>query len=378
MRVVFVSNGHGEDMIASVIASALSRISRYEILGLPIVGVGGAYESKGIETIGPKKTMPSGGFVKRDLGFLLKDIQSGLIGLTGDQVGALRKANPNMIVCVGDVYVLLLSGLFTRKARVFMPTAKSDYISAHYDLEIRLMRRYAKKVIPRDQLTCESLVEHGVDAVYLGNAMMDALEITGEDFGIPSDRIVVGLLPGSRHEAYANLKLMLRAVSKLYDESSVPLEFLVALAPGLDEEVLAHSTGWQYDDCRLHPTDAPQKQVRIITGKFGDVLARSSIVIGMAGTGNEQAVGLGKPVVAFPGEGPQFTKSFLAVQRKLLGDSVYAATDPEDAASAVLEILQDADRYSEMMRIGRERMGAPGAADRIARLLFDICEEELT
>jgi uncharacterized protein (TIGR03492 family) len=224
---------------------------------------------------------------------------------------------------------------------------------------------------------CDSLIDKGIDAVYLGNAMMDALEITGEDFGIPEDRTVVGLLPGSRHEAYANLKLMLRAVSKLFDESSVPLEFLVALAPGLREEVLADSTGWQYDDFRLYSTDDPGKQVRIISGKFGDVLARSKIVIGMAGTGNEQAVGLGKPVVAFPGDGPQFTKSFLSVQRRLLGDSVYAAADPEEAASAVLEILQDTDRYSEMARIGQERMGAAGAADRIARLLFDICEEGL-
>lgn len=361
MRVVFVSNGHGEDMIASVIASAFSGICDFEILGLPVVGVGGAYEAKGIATIGPKRMMPSGGFVKRNLRVFLNDIRSGLIGLTIDQVRALREANPDLIVCVGDVYVLLLAGLFTRKPRVFMPTAKSNYISPHYDIEIKLMKRYAKKVIPRDRLTCDSLKDLGIDAVYLGNAMMDALEITGDNFGIPSDHTVVGLLPGSRREAYANFKLMLRAVSRLYDESTEPLEFLVALAPGLDKEEVARSTGWQYDESgsypRLYPEDAPWKDVRIVTGKFGDVLARSRIIIGMAGTGNEQAVGLGKPVVAFPGEGPQFTKAFLAIQRRLLGDSVYGADNPEDAARAVLEILQDPERYNEMARIGKERMG---------------------
>ena len=38
-------------------------------------------------------------------------------------------------------------------------------------------------------------------------------------------------------------------------------------------------------------------------GRFGDILEASSVCIGLAGTANEQAVGLGKPVVAFPGPG---------------------------------------------------------------------------
>ena len=376
MRIVFFSNGHGEDIIASVIASALGRISDFEILGLPVVGVGRAYESAGIATIGPKKTMPSGGFVKRNIGFFFKDIRNGLLGLTAEQVSILRKADPDLIVCVGDVYALLLSGLFTRTPKVFLPTAKSDHISPHYGIEIHFMKKYARRVIPRDQLTCDSLRQCGVDAVYLGNAMMDAFEITGEDFDISEGHTVIGLLPEAEI-AYFNLKLMLKAVSVLYDKSSVPLEFLVALAPGLDKEKLMSSVGWECDGSKLYPSDAPWKQVRIVQGKFGDVLARSRIVIGMAGTGNEQAVGLGKPVVAFPGDGPQFTKAFLEVQRRLLGDSVYAVMDPEAAADVVLDILQDEDRYNEMARIGRERMGEPGAAERIARFLFDFCKEEL-
>jgi len=43
---------------------------------------------------------------------------------------------------------------------------------------------------------------------------------------------------------------------------------------------------------------------------FADILQQSSLVIGMTGTAVEQAVGLGKPLIAVPGNGPAFTYRF--------------------------------------------------------------------
>jgi len=45
-------------------------------------------------------------------------------------------------------------------------------------------------------------------------------------------------------------------------------------------------------------------RIKIVQGKFGDVLSSSKVIIGLSGMGNEQAVGLGKPVVSFPTPGP--------------------------------------------------------------------------
>lgn len=44
----------------------------------------------------------------------------------------------------------------------------------------------------------------------------------------------------------------------------------------------------------------------------------------MAGTAAEQAVGLAKPVLQLPGQGPQFTASFAEAQRRLLGPQCFA------------------------------------------------------
>jgi hypothetical protein len=51
----------------------------------------------------------------------------------------------------------------------------------------------------------------------------------------------------------------------------------------------------------------------------------------MAGTAAEQAVGLAKPVLQLPGQGPQFTASFAEAQRRLLGPTVFCA--PGDSGS---------------------------------------------
>ena len=68
----------------------------------------------------------------------------------------------------------------------------------------------------------------------------------------------------------------------------------------------------------------------------------------MTGTAVEQAVGLGKPIIAVPGNGPAFTYRFAEAQNRLLGDSVQViGTQPanshmiEEAALAVDRTLQD-------------------------------------
>jgi uncharacterized protein (TIGR03492 family) len=58
-----------------------------KIHALPLVGEGHAYRRIQIPTVGPTKTMPSGGFIYMDIFQLLGDIKAGLLSLTVDQVG---------------------------------------------------------------------------------------------------------------------------------------------------------------------------------------------------------------------------------------------------------------------------------------------------
>ena len=60
---------------------------------------------------------------------------------------------------------------------------------------------------------------------------------------------------------------------------------------------------------------------------FEEILFKSNLVISMAGTASEQAIGLAKPVIQIEGNGPQFTKSFAEAQRRLLGRYVFCSTN---------------------------------------------------
>ena len=62
-RVLFLSNGHGEDLNASLVLNALWAIApELEVAAMPIVGKGNAYRNLGVEIIGPTQQLPSGGF----------------------------------------------------------------------------------------------------------------------------------------------------------------------------------------------------------------------------------------------------------------------------------------------------------------------------
>jgi uncharacterized protein (TIGR03492 family) len=91
------------------------------------------------------------------------------------------------------------------------------------------------------------------------------------------------------------------------------------------------------------------------------------MVIGQAGTACEQAVGLGRPLLTFPGVGPQVRERFLLTQKRLLGAAVeLLPADKEIITTRALQLLNDRSRLEYMSRVGQERMGGGGGVEAIA------------
>lgn len=385
--------------MASLLAQFLSqKAPELQSDAFPIVGEGHAYRDRDIPIVGVQQVMPTGGFILKGKTNLLIDVRAGLIGLTRRQFAALRRLSSqyDWAVAVGDIYVLFLAGFAMRRPAVFLPTAKSEYIRGHDPLDYRLMRKYSKRIYPRDKPTHDALAKAGLPSRFAGNMMMDHVDVEGVPLGLPLNRKVVALLPGSRGDAPGNLVEMLAVVDHLASDSltnstsshATPLSYVVALAPSLqmDEiEKKARQGGWKRQDGSGETETSGKssvvgrlgkdgQEVVCVKGAFGDVLAAADLVLGMAGTGNEQAAGLGKPVVTFPGPGTQFTLKFARDQKRLLGEAVslVESGDPRAVASEILRILSDADVYDRMAQVGRERMGNPGATKRIAEELAEL------
>jgi uncharacterized protein (TIGR03492 family) len=112
-------------------------------------------------------------------------------------------------------------------------------------------------------------------------------------------------------------------------------------------------------------------QVLVAKGRFADVLRLSRVVVGMAGTANEQAIGLGIPLVAVPSSGVQGER-YVRMKMAYFGEAaVRAPRDPDAIASAVAGLLEDPGRCARMAAAGRERMGLPGASDAIAAAILE-------
>lgn len=442
MRLLCISNGHGEDVIALRILAPLRQAHpTLEVSALPIAGEGSVYRSASVPIIGPTQILPSGGFLNRDPKQLARDVQKGLLPLTRSQLAAIKtwaaasNESHDTVLAVGDIVPLLfayLSGL----PYSFIGTAKSEYWlrdergklptktllqklegwsgSVYLPWERWLMSRgRAQTIFVRDPLTAQHLQKLGIPAQYAGNPMMDSLTPTGKLKNLlatagtqllgpnrasepPANSpkakataryvtkkrqlvtpLTIALLPGSRSpEAYENWANLLAAIPGLISTfPNRPLILLAALTPSLDPEKFQAALTESWTTTPFSPayrTFARQNVALLfITDAYNDCLHEAEIAIATAGTATEQFVGLGKPAITLPGSGPQFTPTFATVQAKMLGPSIQKVATPQEIGPVIAKIISNPDRLQLIYQNGKQRMGNPGAGNRIAHQLLN-------
>ena len=410
MRLLCLSNGHGEDVIAVKILQQLQKQSeeKLDIYALPLVGEGRAYTQLDIPIIGDAKTMPSGGFIYMDSKQAINDIKSGLLKLTASQYKAIKNwaEYRGKILAVGDIIPLLfawLSGL----NYAFVGTAKSEYYirdeegilprqklteklesytgSVYLPWERFLMLDHrCKGVFARDKLTTDILHQWYIPAHDFGNPMMDDIKL---DLPAKNDEenrfLTITLLPGSRSpEAYENWQLILKSVQSVKGEfPGQNVVFVAAIASNLDLSILqdfAEKSGWEKGKEQTILTDEKaiiyhqQKASLIISqNAYAECLNLGDFAIAMAGTATEQFIGLGKAAIGIPGQGPQYNYKFAEAQNRLLGPSLILVHEPEKVGGVIKSLLGDPDRLQLIAENGKKRMGLPGSAAKIAAYLLE-------
>ena len=388
MKVLFLSNGHGEDLNASLILGALrAREPFLQIGAMPLVGMGNAYRRLQVKIIGPTQNLPSGGIIYLNPWNWVKDITSGLIGLTLQQIKAVfkEKTNCDLLIAVGDIVPIAIAYLTGRPFVAFIVSTSSYYegkLRLPWITEFCLRSPRCQRVFTRDQFTAEDLQQRGMKkAIFAGYPIMDVLQSNHYDLELEPNLPMIALLPGSRlPEAIHNLQLQLQVCGAIALKR--PLQFRAALVPSITEEdlqALAQKMGWHYSDSGKLVNPAQNLSVICYWDAFADILQQCDLAIGMAGTAVEQAVGLGKPVVQMPGAGPQFTYAFAEAQMRLLGSSVKtigkSPNDPnlfQDIAQSIREILDDTHYLETCLQNGKERVGDAGGSVGIAQGILEL------
>lgn len=411
MKLLYISNGHGEDAIAVQVLQALRDLPDCpELFALPLVGEGNAYRRAQIPIVGEVKALPSGGFVYMDAGQLWRDVRGGLVGLTWQQWQAVRQwvtlaGDRALVLAVGDIVPLLFawaSGapygfVGTAKSEYYLRDDRGDFLGArrwegwsgsvYLPWERWLMgRSHCRGVFPRDTLTAQILRRWLPQTVFdCGNPMMDGFTGPLPDcpWPQPDEPLTVLLLPGSRFpEAIENWQRILEAIGLWLP--TVPgrsITCRAALSPGIDRAAFypaLAAAGWQADRPETdNLADAPavdgfglhNARLELASDRFWAWAKTAHCAIATAGTATEQVVGLGKPVVTLSGDGPQFTAAFAEAQTRLLGRSIRWVTTPAAVGPALTALLQDPIEWQAIIDSGRQRLGPPGAAQRIAQRL---------
>ncbi len=372
--MLFVTNGHGEAAIAARIARELHAISGEETLHFPLVGTG--FDAPGFREVGPRARLPSGGLVAMgNVGNFVRDVRAGFFGLLWRQWRFLRAAAGRhaAVVAVGDVYALA-TAYRARSATVFVGTAKSEYVAPYGTVERRFMRG-AAAVFVRDERTAAALDAAGIAAV-AANVIVD-LNSEVEPYRWPAGERLA-LLPGSREDAYADAVLLMDVVRHVARVR--PVCAMLSLAPALDPERVARGlaeAGWTIErGTDLEPFAAAWEGTplaRAWRGDFAALFAGATLALGQAGTANEAAAAAGLPVIALETRRSGREGWYRMRQARLLGAALDVVPgDAQGAAAAVAALLADPQRRAAMGATGRERMGPPGAAARVARAIADL------
>jgi uncharacterized protein (TIGR03492 family) len=395
--LLFICNGHGEDVIASeIIKRLLKKIKNQIIEVLPLVGNGDVFnsiKSKNFRKIGYLKELPSGGFSNQSLkGFLLDLFAGFLIYNLRNFLLVKQKSKHNCkIIAVGDLLPLLYAWSSECEFS-FIGTPKSDHtwssgpgwaLSDFYHKlkgsewdpwEMFLMTSpRCKNLIMRDKITAENLNKKNINAKYLGNPMMDFVCPTNEKISniISFKRII--LLVGSRYpEALKNLDNFLNCLQdfRLSNDLVIllPLSInanVIQIQSYLNKYGFIKQTKVKFLIDEESVWKNKDQYVVIGKGKFNSWANMAEVGLSNAGTATEQIAGLGIPSLSLPGSGPQFTKSFAKRQSRLLGGSVLVCKNKKILLKRLSLLLKEKVDRLEQVKIGKKRMGESGASKKI-------------
>lgn len=371
-RFLIISNGHGEDWIASAIAARLTDMFLVE--AWPVLGSGNAYA--GIcPIVGPRARLESGG-ARTAKGSLRRDLSKGGLATIPPALRYMRSIRNryDRILVVGDAIVPLLAWITGHRNLYYVDCYKTGAARLYSGLEKQVIARTCRRVFCRADNLAGLLRDAGVDATAPGNLMMDTIPFG--DYDAQSRRtqpLAITLLPGSRGETAENFARQVDALRRLPAElrpdvflavaGEIPVSDL-AEASGLSRTNLLSAEG---DD--LGGLSDGAITVHLLRGRaMGNALAVSDIVLSQAGTATTQSLGLGKPVIHMTS--PKDRQSRFEDEQRLFGEARIAVPGDADAvAQALGRLLDSADERARLGAIGRERIGGPGAIDEVLATL---------
>lgn len=342
IRLLIISNGHGEDAIAAEIVRRLPAGVTAE--AYPTLGDGRAYEGV-CPIVGPRAHLPSEGW-RNTRNSVVRDVAGGGIATVWPGLRFIRstRGKYDRVMVVGDMIGVYGAWVTGHKDIIYVDVYKTGYGSSYLAIDKWILKRTVRTMFCRSENLAASLTAAGIDARAAGNVMMDTIPRAG--IIVPRRRgLAMTILPGSRAHALENFALQAKAIALVPEE--IRPDLLVAVASSVDEAALRER--------------AAGLEIHFMPGRaLGDLFERSDFVLSQAGTATIQAIGVGKPAITF--QTSEDRPSRFRQESRLFGDGrIAVAAEPQAIAKAIELLATDPAERLRRGTAGRERIGPPGA-----------------
>jgi lipid-A-disaccharide synthase len=252
----------------------------------------------------------------------------------------------------------------------------------HYS-RIKTIKKYVHSIIVFYPFEAEIYEKEGVRAYFVGNPLLDIVREKleqGTELNLNLNKPTIALLPGSRiSEAERHLTPMLEAAKLIGDRYRCT--FIVPVLSGEVKGLVEKGI-----DRYGHEMD-----IRLILDNTYRAIEKADILITSSGTATLEAAILGKPMIIIYRVGIIFelmARIFLKVKnislvnivagRKICPELLQREVTAERIFQETRKLLEDEKLLNEMKNeidLVREKLGSPGAIERIADLVVSIIEE---
>jgi lipid-A-disaccharide synthase len=249
---------------------------------------------------------------------------------------------------------------------------------------MKTMRRIADRVLVIFPFEEAIYRDAGVPVEWVGHPLLDLQpEVQPRDaflreHGLDPERPVLALLPGSRTNELREILPGIAESAGLIRDRVAGVQFLLARAPHLDDEL--------FDP--LHRLQASGAPLAVVAGRADDVLAAADAAVVASGTVTVQAAlhecpmvvvyrlspltyKVGKPFVKVD----TYAMVNLVAERRVVPELIqedFTAAAVANEAVRLLTSRADAERMRADLRDVRRRLGSPGASRRAAEAIVQV------
>jgi len=295
---------------------------------------------------------------------------------------ALKEERPDLVILVDSRDFNLRIARLAKKLGLLTLYYIAPPVWALNDWQTRRISRNIDRVIAIFSFEAETYRKAGANVSFVGYPLVDLVrpsmskEETLRKFNLAPERLIVGLLPGSRkHEIKKLLPLILKVAAKLTKEFK-DIQFLLAEAsPVFHSEITRIVAG----------TDLPLK---IISDSTYDLMNVSDLLITASGTATLEAAFLDTPMIVIYKTsfstwliGQILIKlPYIALPNIIAGEEIVPELigfrlRVKRLTSIALELLGEKEKLEKMrvrLREVTEKLGKPGAVDRAARIVVEM------